>query len=88
MSKQIKNEELKNEVVESEMVEVETNDEPIEEESKAKKLWAKVKKPITIGAVAIGGFILGKMFSSKDDNDVVYEYDPEDEEVDNDEAEE
>ena len=89
MSKQIKNEveETKNNVVEMDAVETISENESTEEESKIKKLWTKVKKPVIIGAAAIGGFILGKVFTGNNDDDIVVEYDDVDEEVDENETE-
>ena len=83
MSKQIKNEveETKNNVVEMDAVETISENESTEEESKIKKLWGKIKNPVIIGAAAIGGFILGKVFTGNDD-DIVVEYDDFDKEVD------
>ena len=83
MSKQIKNEaeETKDNVVEMDAVETISENESTEEESKIKKLWGKIKNPVIIGAAAIGGFILGKVFTGNDD-DIVVEYDDFDKEVD------
>ena len=89
MSKQIKNEveETNNNVVEMDAVETISENESTEEESKIKKLWGKVKKPVIIGAAAIGGFILGKVFTGNNDDDIVVEYDDFDKEVDENETE-
>ena len=84
MSKQIKNEveETKNNVVEMDAVETISENESTEEEPKIKKLWGKIKNPVIIGAAAIGGFILGKVFTGNNDDDIVVEYDDFDKEVD------
>lgn len=84
MSKQIKNEveETKNNVVEMDTVETISENESTEEESKIEKLWSKIKNPVIIGAAAIGGFILGKVFTGNNDDDIVVEYDDFDKEVD------
>ena len=89
MSKQIKNEveETKNNVVEMDAVETISENESTEEESKIKKLWGKIKNPVIIGAAAIGGFILGKVFTGNNDDDIVVEYDDVDKEVDENETE-
>ena len=89
MSKQIKNEveETKNNVVEMDAVETISENESTEEESKIKKLWGKIKNPVIIGAAAIGGFILGKVFTGNNDDDIVVEYDDFDKEVDENETE-
>ena len=89
MSKQIKNEveETKDNVVEMDTVETISENESTEEESKIKKLWGKIKNPVIIGAAAIGGFILGKVFTGNNDDDIVVEYDDVDEEVDENETE-
>ena len=88
MSKQIKNEveETKDNVVEMDTVETRSENESTKEESKIKKLWGKIKNPVIIGAAAIGGFILGKVFTGNDD-DIVVEYDDFDKEVDENETE-
>ena len=89
MSKQIKNEveETNNNVVEMDAVETISENESTEEESKIKKLWGKIKNPVIIGAAAIGGFILGKVFTGNNDDDIVVEYDDFDKEVDENETE-
>lgn len=89
MSKQIKNEveETNNNVVEMDAVETISENESTEEESKIKKLWGKIKNPVIIGAAAIGGFILGKVFTGNNDDDIVVEYDDVDKEVDENETE-
>ena len=89
MSKQIKNEveETKDNVVEMDAVETISENESTEEESKIKKLWGKIKNPVIIGAAAIGGFILGKVFTGNNDDDIVVEYDDFDKEVDENETE-
>ena len=89
MSKQIKNEveETKNNVVEMDAVETISENESTEEESKINKLWGKIKNPVIIGAAAIGGFILGKVFTGNNDDDIVVEYDDFDKEVDENETE-
>ena len=88
MSKQIKNEveETNNNVVEMDAVETISENESTEEESKIKKLWGKIKNPVIIGAAAIGGFILGKVFTGNNDDDIVVEYDDFDKEVDENET--
>ena len=89
MSKQIKNEveETKDNVVEMDAVETISENESTEEESKIKKLWGKIKNPVIIGAAAIGGFILGKVLTGNNDDDIVVEYDDVDKEVDENETE-
>ena len=68
-------------------VETISENESTEEESKIKKLWGKIKNPVIIGAAAIGGFILGKVFTGNNDDDIVVEYDDFDKEVDENETE-
>ena len=82
MSKQIKEtEETKVVAMDENLVEVETVEESTEKESKIKKLWAKVKKPVIVGAAAVGGFILGKILSGNSEDDTIV-YDLDDSEVD------
>ena len=89
MSKQIKNEveETKDNVVEMDAVETRSENESTKEESKIEKLWAKVKKPVIIGVAAVGGFILCKVLTGNNDDDVAVEYDDVDKEVDENETE-
>lgn len=91
MSKQNKVEETKvvtMEESETETADVEAVEESIEKESKIKKLWGKIKKPLIIGGAAIGGFILGAKLGNKDDDDDYVVYDLDSEVVDEDETEE
>ena len=88
MSQQNKVEETKDNVVEMDAVETISENESTEEESKIKKLWGKIKKPLIIGGAAIGGFILGAKLCNKDDDDDYVVYDLDSEVVDEDETEE
>lgn len=70
MSKTIKNEEVKDEEVVIEPIEGEVVDsEEAKAESKIKKVWGKIKKPVSYIGAAIGGFAVAMILANAKEED-------------------
>lgn len=70
MSKTIKNEEVKDEEVVVEPIEGEVIDgEEVKVESKIKKIWGKIKKPVSYIGAAIGGFAVAMILANTKEED-------------------